>query len=389
MIRKKKLISTNMINELKKNKVCEVINIDDDLRNLKHHLKNVYENLSHIIITTPNGFSKNNKLKQICSGWIDKITFVERVSEEWWSEKNTEILYKILSELQLTFDDVICFSKVTEIPEFGNFKKIFEHLKFEPVILRMTDFVFNTQFYSKTRHMGSICVTFSNLLKNQKIVSEIHSVKDNLVGDNFYVVDNGHNLSFFSEKFEIFNYFRNRNIEVDESQFDECVSNHYHPKFLENKKVNYITDFDDIIFFDISNLEQFNYLPINEKKIFAILNLFQKKILEDWCLPYQRVLNFNFTTDYTFTEFSCEKNLETYNIFLPKIELYNISNSKDFLFTYKVNEVKRKLRNSNLMNSQLIDIVVFKEDIQNEPKITFTWGQLKNLSFENVFNEIF
>jgi hypothetical protein len=378
-----------MISQLKKNKIVEVINLTEDLEILKHHLKNVYKDLYHIIITTPNSFSEINRLKKICSEWIDKITIIETDNNDTWLSVNSQSLFDIFSELLLDFEDIICFSEASEVPDFRIFEKVSEHLKFEPVILRMTDFVFNTKIYCKNRHMGSICVSYSNLLKNNNLVTEIRQVKKNIIGDSFYVVDNGNNFSFFLEKSKILDYFHTKNLDVDENEFDNCISNNFHPNFFENKKKSYFTDYEGDISFDVSNLKEFFFHENTEKKILIILNVYQKKVLSEWCEPYQRVLNFNFTEDYRFSELSLENNLETYNIFLPKYQLYQRNNLEDFWITYKVNELKRLLKNSNLMNNRLVDLIVFKDDIESESKMTFSFEELKKFSFENVFTEIF
>jgi hypothetical protein len=378
-----------MISQLKKNKIVEVINLNEDLDILKHHLKNVYKNLYHIIITIPNSFSEINRLKKNCSEWIDKITIIETDNNDTWLSVNSQSLFDIFSELLLDFEDIICFSEGSEVPDFQNFEKVSEHLKFEPVILRMTDFVFNTKIYSKNRHMGSICVSYSNLLKNNNLVTEIRQVKKNIIGDSFYVVDNGNNFSFFLEKSKILDYFHTKNLDVNENEFDNCISNNFHPKFFENKKKNYFTDYEGDISFDVSNLKEFFFQENTEKKILIILNVYQKKVLSEWCEPYQRVLNFNFTEDYRFSELSLETNLETYNIFLPKYQLYQRNNLEDFWITYKVNELKRLLKNSNLMNNRIVDLIVFKDDIESQSKKTFSFEELKKFSFEDVFTEIF
>jgi hypothetical protein len=378
-----------MISQLKKNKIVEVINLNEDLDILKHHLKNVYKNLYHIIITIPNSFSEINRLKKNCSEWIDKITIIETDNNDTWLSVNSQSLFDIFSELLLDFEDIICFSEGSEVPDFQNFEKVSEHLKFEPVILRMTDFVFNTKIYSKNRHMGSICVSYSNLLKNNNLVTEIRQVKKNIIGDSFYVVDNGNNFSFFLEKSKILDYFHTKNLDVNENEFDNCISNNFHPKFFENKKKNYFTDYEGDISFDVSNLKEFFFQENTEKKILIILNVYQKKVLSEWCEPYQRVLNFNFTEDYRFSELSLETNLETYNIFLPKYQLYQRNNLEDFWITYKVNELKRLLKNSNLMNNRIVDLMVFKDDIESQSKKTFSFEELKKFSFEDVFTEIF
>ena len=85
----------------KKINIVEVIKIEDDLELLQHHLANVYENLSKIILAVPKNYEKLARLENLTSKWVDKISFFHlEESQNFLSEKTITSFSKLLYELQ-------------------------------------------------------------------------------------------------------------------------------------------------------------------------------------------------------------------------------------------------------------------------------------------------
>lgn len=374
----------------KKINIVEVIKIEDDLELLQHHLANVYENLSNIILAVPKNYEKLVRLENLTSKWVDKISFFHlEENQNFLSEKTITTISKLLYELEIGFEDVVCFSKINEVPNFNVFETVLENLKFHPVILRMRDFVYNTQIYSPQCHMGSICFNFSFLTNKPKLAEQLNNIKDTIVGNNFNVFDNGWNFSYFTSLENIIHHFKSKKIEINFEDLENCFSKNYHPIFFENNKLFYLSDFEGDINFDVLYLNEYFHDRNIEVNNLVVLNFNQMRIPTSFCSEYDRVFNFNFGRNYSLPEVSETGNLKTLNIFLPNHDLYTTNNDDTFEFVYNTNEIKRILSKSNLRKNHTLEIVVLPNYLEHPKKKTISWAEFKNTSPNEVFRGIF
>lgn len=364
-----------MITKLKKNKIVEVIDVSEFNFSLEHHIENVYNLVHKVIIYCEK--SQEIKLLPSISKWLDKIVFFN-------SEKSDEginvvgVLNKI-ADLSLDFDDIVCFSKSSELPDFENFEIVHEHLKFEPVILRMTEFVFNLSTTCQSRHMGSMCFFYSNILQKPNLVNDLSEYKKNIISDNYYVIDNGWNFSFFMDEEKILDYFKINQIKVDLQELQEIIKRNIHPNYFISSSKTYLSSYNGEINFETSYLKTFTLNSENNEKILVLFNLGQRKIDSNQIQNYDRVLNFNFSFDYSLPENLLLGKVENLNIFIPEKRFYECENFKEI---YCFNEIKKQLRKSQLLNQQLLEIVFYNEEIDFENKKIFRWEDFKNDSWE-------
>lgn len=365
-----------------KKKVIEVLLIDDDFNLLKHHLQNVYQLIEHVFIFINEDFERLPELKNITSEWMDKISF-------FFLEKNSNHLdltnliqlSELLKKIDFGFEDIICFSEISEIPDLSDFENVLEHLKFEPVILRMTDFVFNLKNHCKNRHLGSICVNFSFILTHPNKINQLYENKKVFFWRSFYIVDNGYKFSFFQKKQDILSYFQRKKIDIPDESFENIISKNIHPKFFETGQIHYLSDYNEKINFNIHNLEEQDEITSSSNKILIILNMKQKKVDESLFQEYLRIINYNFTADYSLPEYKTLNNVENVNIFIPKTKFYEVDENKFFETEFAIKELIRKLHSSNLTSSQILTFVIYIDEIELSEGVEI---HLKNLNEKNI-----
>jgi len=373
-----------------KKKIVEVLTIDKDFELLQHHLQNVYENIHHILILVDVNFDKMVELNKITTKWVDKISYF--FLEEGLSPLDLSNLSKItdfLKQLDLGFEDIVCFSEISEIPDLINFNDVVEHLKFEPVILRMTDFTFNLKKHCKNRHLGSLCVYFSFLLTNPNKVRQINDNKKVFFWRSFYFVDNGFKFSFFQKKLNILDDFRKKGIEVSSADLEDIVSKNIHPKFFETEQKHYLSDYQENIDFNIDFLIEQDEISSSSNKILIILNLKQKKVETSKLGEYFRVLNFNFSRDYSLLEHSTLENVENINIFFPRTIPYEVNENHFFETEFVFKELKRKLNQSNFIANQNLNFTIFIDKLELEEKLEISWEKLKKSNLKEVLIKFF
>lgn len=350
-----------MIPQFQKNKIFDIVTFEDDFHLIKHRIVNIYDLVHKIIILKTADPIKNQKIYVDCLPWIDKVVFLDdEISKYFMENYDFKYLFEVLKEHNALFEDLICFSKCSEIPDYSQFESVIEHLTFEPVILRMVDFVYNLKIHCKNKHMGSCCLNFGNLLSNSNILEKLNVAKKKLISDNMYVVDNGYNFSYFPSE---------NNLELD------TLTTNIHPKYLGTKNKKYLTDFEEFVGLNLNFLFQKNFHKKIDLETLIVINHEQRKIEDSWVNKYDRVFNFNFSKDFTFPEKKISDKIYDFNVFIPPYELYQTEGNFYKIFFYT--EVQKKLHGLNLMNTQNLDLLHFHEQFEIENKKTYEWIQLK------------
>lgn len=341
-----------MIEGLKKNKVLDIILIESDIELLTHRCQNVYDSVDYIIAMVPNNFEKIRELESKIAFWKDKFSIVLVESYNFFEKKVLENLLFQLKSFELNFEDLICFSKISEIPEFDNFVEVFEQIPYGPVILRNTNFVCHTNLYTKNRHMGTICVNYSHLIKNYVDLKTVYESKNNIITGFFNIVDNGFNFQNFGKE-----------------TFEDNFSLSYFKNVLKFKK-------DFLIEFFPEN--------ICTKNIMVIFNMNQSRVDNSELENYHKILNFNFTKDYTLKELTEFENVQTINIFLPPEPLYETESNKSFNLYFGLKEIFRVLTSLDLIDCQVIDFVTYSNSQENSLH-SFTWKSFGKSDFIGTF----
>jgi len=374
-----------MIPKRKKINILDIVILREDMGLLKHRISNSYKKVSEIIlINTSKNYTKSH-LKNELSPWIDKINWFDTEdSENIFNKTNIEEFYFFLKKLNLNFEDIICFSEITELPEFSDFEVVSESLLYQSTILRNTNFVFNLIKHTKNRHIGTLCTTYSMILNRPFILTNLTETKNKEISDDFNMIDNGYNFDYFQSEEQIIDSFQKLNIKIDKNELLWTISKSLSPEFLKNNRRIYFSDFELEIPFDFSFLNQFNYEENLMGKSLIIFNMYQIKVEKDYLDIYNRVFNFNFTEDYRYDETSETENLETINIFLPNKQIYN-SHEQNFNLSFGLREVKKILKKSNLLNEQICDVVILGYEPKPVFELSIKWKDLKKDDFIEKF----
>jgi len=351
-----------MIPQQKKNKIFDIVMCEYDFHLIKHRIINVYNYVHKIIIVKTSDQKKNKKIYVDCLPWIDKIVFLDdETSESFKEDYDFKHLFVVLNEYNVFFEDLICFSNCAEIPNYSDFEIVVEHLTFEPVILRMVDFVHNLKIHCKNKHLGTFCLNFGNLLSDSNILKKLIVSKRKLISNDLYVVDNGYNFSFFPFENDTNLYTFTTNI---------------HPKCFGDENKNYLTDFEESVSFNSQYLFQKNFYKKIANETLIVINHQQRKIENSWVEKYDRVFNFNFSKDFTYPEIKILNKIYDLNIFVPPYKFYQTDG--DFYETFFYLEVHKKLQGLNLMNNQNLDLLHYHESFEMNTKKTYYWSQIKN-----------
>jgi len=375
-----------MIHNLKKIRILDSIILRENVDLLKHRISNSYPFVDLILLIV----SENDNLPQIkteVSPWMDKIHyFFSNDSENIFNSENQNQFHQFIKSFDLNFEDILCFSEISELPDFEDFKIISEQLVYEPIVLRNTNFIFNVTKHTKSRHMGTLCTNYSLILKRPEIISNIIELKKKVISDEFNVVDSGYHFDFFCSKETMIENLHKSNVKVNEETLLLTISKALSPRYLENNIKLYFTDFESPIKFDTNFLNQYFYDREVSSKVLILFNVFQEKIEQELSSEYDRVLNFNFSNDYELKEMSSDGFVENVNLFLPNRYIYD-TGDYSFNLSFGLNETKKMLNKLNLLNEQILDVCIFEKGQFNIIESSIFWKDLKNKNFVDTFYE--
>lgn len=374
-----------MIEGRKKNKIVDVIFVKENDSFLKHRISNAFNNVDYIVIMISKNIDNVNYLESQLSKWANKLYFVDLCESDFFEMSNLTKLKVLFRNLNISFEDLICFSNTNELPQYENLENLYEQIIYGPVILRQTKFIFNTKLHVLNRHMGTICIEYSFFLKSPRTLSSINESKKFVITDYFNFIDNGYNYVFFQPFDEMLKKLLSENSEITSENLIDCIENNLSPEYLISNIKSPFTSYEESIDFDPQYLKEFFPGNLDKKKVLVFFNIFQIKVPDFSPQEYKKILNFNFTYDYKMKEISIEDNLETINIFLPNNKLYSTENYNFNLF-YGLSEVNKKIKKLNLLNTQKVDFLISIPNTNHET-ISLTWSEIKKSSILEIFYE--
>ena len=376
-----------MIHNLKKIRILDSIIVRENIDLIKHRISNSYPYVDWILLILSENDSLLPQIKIQVSQWADKIHyFFTDDSDNVFNSENQNKFYQFTKSFNLNFEDILCFSEISELPNFEDFRIISEQLIYEPIVLRNTNFIFNLSKHTKSRHMGTLCANYSMILKRPEILLNIIEYKKKVISDDFNVFDSGYHFDFFYSKEKIIEKLRKSNVDVDEKSLLSILSKSLSPTYLENNIKLYFTDFESPIDFNTQFLNQYFHDREVKIRVLILFNVYQDRIENELSSDYDRIFNFNFSNDYKLEEIKSVGKIENVNVFLPNKQIYNTGNYS-FNLCFVLNETKKILNKFNLLNEQILDICILEKGQPSFIESPIVWKDLKNKDFVDTFYE--
>jgi len=331
---------------VKKRKIIDVIFFNGQIDILKFRLSELNSFVdTFIIIESLSNFSESQLIKnnKIFDTWKEKIIHLYSPIEFVPDEK-IELIHRTISKLKLGFEDIISISDVCEVPNFSDFDKVINELKFDVVLLKHLNFVWNINYVDKYKDAGSFVFFYTTLLQNKPKIKQYYSNKnlDNITCEK---IENGWKFVGFDLK--------------EREGFEYQVK-----EKLPRVEVNPITTYQ-LIESDLNNLPvNYKLLPKNEigrdfnKNHLFIVNQLSGTTIEELEGKYDTVSIFEFISDVDeqLGEKITDK-ITKHSIFVPNIVLYGDDNLEEFQKKYKLNEIERLKHTLFLKENDTITII--------------------------------
>jgi len=331
---------------VKKRKIIDVIFFNGQIDILKFRLSELNSFVdTFIIIESLSNFSESQLIKnnKIFDTWKEKIIHLYSPIEFVPDEK-IELIHRTISKLKLGFEDIISISDVCEVPNFSDFDKVIDELKFDVVLLKHLNFVWNINYVDKYKDAGSFVFFYTTLLQNKPKIKQYYSNKnlDNITCEK---IENGWKFVGFDLK--------------EREGFEYQVK-----EKLPRVEVNPITTYQ-LIESDLNNLPvNYKLLPKNEigrgfnKNHLFIVNQLSGTTIEELEGKYDTVSIFEFISDVDeqLGEKITDK-ITKHSIFVPNIVLYGDDNLEEFQKKYKLNEIERLKHTLFLKKNDTITII--------------------------------
>jgi len=315
---------------VKKRKIIDVIFFNGQIDILKFRLSelNSFVN-TFIIIESLSNFSESQLIKnnKIFDTWKEKIIHLYSPIEFVPDEK-IELIHRTISKLKLGFEDIISISDVCEVPNFSDFDKVINELKFDVVLLKHLNFVWNINYVDKYKDAGSFVFFYTTLLQNKPKIKQYYSNKnlDNITCEK---IENGWKfVGFDLKEREGFEY------QVEEK--------------LPRVEVNPITTYQ-LIEWGLNDLPV-NYKLLPKHKIgrnsiknhLFVINPLSGTTIEELEKEYDTISIIKFISDVNeiLGEKISEKTVK-HSIFVPNYIMYGGGDLEKFQYNYKINEIKR------------------------------------------------
>lgn len=314
----------------KKRKIIDTIFFNGQIDMLEFRLTELNSFVDTFIIiellsnSSESQLIKNNK---IFNKWEEKIIHLY-APLEFASDEKIELIHKTISKLKLGFEDIISISDVCEIPNFSDFDKVIEELKFDVVLLNHLKFVWNINYVDKYKETGSFVFFYTKLLQNKPKIKQAYSNRE-LINITYEKIENGWKFVGFDLKER----------EGFEYQIEEK---------LPRTEVNPITTYQ-LVESDPSNLPV-NYKLFSKNKIgrdsiknhLFVVNPLLDTTIEELENQYDTICLIEFISDVNeiLGEKISNKTIK-HSIFVPNYIMYGDGNLEKFQSDYKLNEIKR------------------------------------------------
>jgi hypothetical protein len=347
----------------RKKKIIDIVLFGGDSSLLEFRIKELSEYVDEFLIIVSTTKSEvvsifsNDKLKSS----LDKPIKIFYTNVDF-NSKNIEpnlktLLERIILQCDLNFTDVVMVSKYNEIPDFSIFDKVYDELDFGPIFLKSVCVVWNSNYVERHKKFGTFIFQFTHLITKEVDLGTLLRDKSNIVIPKYGKINGGWILNGF-ETYTVFNKtllddrLPNESISPIRTyqliERDPSISLPKHILDLKNKKIG--REYTKTHFFDCDDNDDEKY----ELSKFDTLN----KII---------------FTDNPIETFTISDNLKIrrFNSFLPTNVLYGNKNYSDFIFDYKMNEVK-KFCSTIFPTDQ--DIIVIKI---NDKIFEYRWIEFK------------
>jgi hypothetical protein len=331
---------------LKKRKIIDIIFFNGEIDMLKFRLSELNSFVDTFIIIellSNSSESKLTKSNKIFDVWKEKIIHLY-APIEFASDEKIELIHRTVLKLKLGFEDIISVSDVCEVPNFSDFDKIIDDLKFDAVLLKHVKFVWNINYVDVCKDVGSLIFFYTTLLQNKPKIKQYYSNKG-LTNITCEKIENGWKfIGFDLKEREGFEY------QIEEK--------------LPRTEVNPITTYQ-LVKSDQTSLPV-NYKLLSKNKIgrdsiknhLFVINQLTDTTIEELEKQYDTVSIIEFISDANeiFGEKISNKTVK-HSIFVPDYILYGDGNLKKFQHDYKLNEIDRLKHSIFKMKQDTITIL--------------------------------
>lgn len=301
---------------MKKGKIIQVVEFNKEIELLEYRLQNFDEVDQFVIIGT---VPKNVKEQE-----YSNVDYLELDNNDYY-----ETLTKYLIQNCKNFEDIIIISDETEFCDFSDFDFVHSEIIYNSIFIKHLNFWWGKNYFSEERKLNSFIFSFSQLLKDEKIIERTMKIKG---GDSFS------DRTYFLNGWTFNGFFENQD---DDFHKKNLLPRNKFPKRLKLFKEN-------------SPLpKNFEVLPdYNFDAVYKILVVCDEvSSFED----YDKIVRIFF--DYDIVEsVTNENNIYEFRLCLPKKVLYGNKNFDDFLSDFKKNEITRIVDLVKVSNKDIVEI---------------------------------
>ena len=355
---------------------------------LRFRFSELYDFVDYFIVVESNrdfeGEKKdfNYETKQIFfQNWSDKIIYLKCDIES--HHKNTDIEFQIpkiqsvisnqLKSMNLDYEDYILFSEVDELPPKFNLNDFDKILTFEPIAFLQKNFICSTEYVNNENHLGTFCFTFSQLLRDDKIIENLYFNKNVVYSIHYRIIEGGFHFSKFGDEKSIIK--KTKLIEKKEITLEDINNFRKTLRYWDDTHP-FFNNYEGTLPQNIMMIQNNFFEPIEPKKNLVILNYNQNFLDVSNFSEYDLVLNFNFTKSYDYPhKVILPNNLTNFNIYIPEKKFYE---SLKFELEFGLNEIKNILTKLNCLNQDIFEFCIFDEILHKDTSTKLTWFDIKN-----------
>jgi hypothetical protein len=349
-------------------KIFDFILFDNNLDLLKLRILEFKDVVGNFVIVPMSENSKNylDDLKEFFLEFKEQVIIIDVF-------QNTKLLYNdvmtVLKDNYELFDDLIFFSKETELPNFNDVENIIEEVKFRNLFLIHSTFCWNYDFYFKNFEVGTFVTTFTKFIRNPHAFNPLWRNKEQNIKSNHEKIKNGWRFLNFHEPTE------------DEIFARENLL----PSVIFNPATTYRLIKRPLNFELPKNIGILAYNKIGRdymKKHLFLVELDNDSNLNEVRKLYDTVsiIGFSDNVNEVIAENIGESVYKSI-LHLPNNVLYGEKPLKDFQEDYKKNEIKRIVETVFPQDQDNIRIIYRGFD-----DFVGLWETLKNKKFSEIIN---